>query len=450
MKALCKIIICFLLVVGLSIPSALAYNVASFDKAYSETQSYLKSLGTPSVGSVGGEWLVIALTRAGEECPEGYYENVLNFVEKKINEKEQLHKSKSTDNSRVILGLASAGYDPRNIGGHDLVYGLTDMTYLRKQGPNGPIWALIALDCQKYEIPQNPDAAEQTTREGLIAQILSNRLEDGGWAMSGKSADPDLTAMAIQALAPYYSTTEEVKLTVDTALAVLSQKQHANGGFGSIDGACSESCAQVIVALTSLGIDPAKDERFIKNSNTVIDAILEFTVEDGGFAHIPGGSLNGMATEQAAYALVAYQRFLESKSSLYDMTEPESTQPENNNGSADNESSSDTPIKDEQNNPENIGTSSENTNTSDSDNNSADKNSKPSANESTDNSTKDESASKPANSNSSSSNTAKPQTNATTNATAAQTDDGGIFVHTVIALCFIAVAFITGKKYCFK
>ena len=288
---------------------------------YETTGKYIAGLGTPGVGSTGGEWMVIDLTRAGQSCPEGYYQNVVDFVKEEINDKEQLHRAKSTENSRIILALTAAGYDVTNVDGHNLLMGLTDMTYILRQGINGPIWALIAFDSHNYEIPVNPNATEQVTREKLIAYILEKQLADGGWDLANRAADPDMTGMAIQALAPYYNTNNAVKAAVDKALICLSNKQLANGGFGSIDGICTESCAQVIVALATLGIDPETDARFIKNGMSVVDAMCLFAVEGGGFAHVPAQGVNGMATEQGQYALAAYFRLKEDHTSLYDMTD---------------------------------------------------------------------------------------------------------------------------------
>lgn len=288
---------------------------------YEATGSYIAGLGTPGVGSVGGEWMVIDLVRAGKDCPEGYYDAVIAYVQANINDKEQLHRNKSTENSRLILALTAAGYDVTDVDGHNLLMGLTDMAYLPRQGINGPVWALIAFDCHNYEIPVNPNASEQVTREKLIAYILDKQLADGGWAMSGQAADPDMTGMAIQALAPYYATNAEVKEAVDKALDCLSSIQQDNGGFGSIDGVCTESSAQVIVALIALGIDPETDSRFIKNGISVVDAMCQFAIPGGGFAHVPNDTLNGMATEQGQYALVAYFRFKNGQTSLYDMSD---------------------------------------------------------------------------------------------------------------------------------
>ena len=130
-----------------------------------------------------------------------------------------------------------------------------------------------------------------------------------------------MTAMAIQALAPYYKTNETVKAAVDKALDVLSGLQLGDGGFGSWGTVNSESCAQVIVALTALGLDPTCDSRFVKNGKTPLDALAGFYVNGGGFQHTAGGDLDGMATEQGYYALASYYRFLNGQTSLYDMSD---------------------------------------------------------------------------------------------------------------------------------
>ena len=130
-----------------------------------------------------------------------------------------------------------------------------------------------------------------------------------------------MTGMALQALAPYYDKSPEVKAAVDKAVGLLSEMQSSVGGFGSIDGASVESVAQVVVALTALGIDPMTDERFIKNDISAIDNLCSFYVEGGGFRHIPTGGLDGMATEQGYYALAAWFRLINGQTALYDMTD---------------------------------------------------------------------------------------------------------------------------------
>ena len=289
--------------------------MANLDTIYKTTGDFMATLGTPTVNSIGGEWMVIGLARSGRTVPAGYYDNVVEYVKAKADANERLHPAKVTDNARVILALTSIGKDVTNVGGHNLLKGLDNMDYIQTQGINGPIWALIALDSHNY--PTSGDV----TREKLIQVILDAQLSNGGWNLSGNDADPDMTAMAIQSLAPYYKENEAVKAAVDKALDVLSELQLATGGFGSWGTENSESCAQVIVALTALGIDPAKDSRFIKNGLTILDALASYYVDGGAFRHIASGDRDGMATEQGYYALAAYYRFINGQTRLYDMSD---------------------------------------------------------------------------------------------------------------------------------
>ena len=295
---------------------------------YTNTGNYIANLINTdetglAVGSVGGEWAALGLARAGKDVPrkDEYLAKVEAFIAENINDNEQLARNESTENSRLILALTAVGVDAASAYGHDLTAGLSDLTFVKKQGLNGPIWALIALDSHDYEVAEGATA----TRDALIGEILSKQLDDGGWALSSTAtaADGDMTSMAVQALAPYYSTNAEVKAAVDEALACLSAMQNAVGGFGSVQGgsATSESCAQVVVALTALGIDPATDERFVKNGISVLDALCSYYVEGGGFEHVEGGGVDGMATEQGYYALASYFRFKDGQTSLYDMSD---------------------------------------------------------------------------------------------------------------------------------
>ena len=293
----------------------LAEQSKRLQEIYKTTGDFMATLGTPTVNSTGGEWMVIGLARSGRPVPAGYYDNVVEYVKAMADANERLHRAKVTDNARVILALTAIGKDVTNVGGHNLLKGMDNMAYVQKQGINGPIFTLIALDSHNY--PTMGDV----TREKLIQVILDAQLPGGGWNLSGENADTDMTAMAIQALAPYYKTNETVKAAVDKALEALSALQRGDGGFGSWGTVNSESCAQVIVALTALGIDPATDSRFVKNGSTVLGALAGFYVDGGGFKHTADGERNGMATEQGYYALAAYYRFLNGQTSLYNMSD---------------------------------------------------------------------------------------------------------------------------------
>mgnify|MGYP000060808421 FL=1 len=163
---------------------------------------------------------------------------------------------------------------------------------------------------------------EQTTREKLIQQILDKQLSDGGWALSGTKSDADMTAMAIQALAPYYEKNSEVKTAVEKALQTLSNMQDENGGFASFGTENLESAAQTVIALSTLNVELLSDEAFVKNGKSVLDYLLSYQLSDGAFKHTPQeNAADAMSTDQGAMALVAYNRAVNGKSTLYDMTD---------------------------------------------------------------------------------------------------------------------------------
>ena len=297
--------------------------VITAESRYKATGEYIQSLGTPSVGPIGGEWGVLGLARSGLTVPglEDYCQKALEFIRQSIDPATmRLHSAKSTDNSRMILALTAIGKDATNIDGYNLVAGLSDLDYVTYQGNNGPIWALIALDSGNYP------ASGTATRQALVEELLRVQTSDGGWAVTGSKADTDMTGMALQALAPYYETNEQVRTAVDKAIDKLSQMQQADGSFCADYGdgnpvATSESIAQVITGLTALGIDPATDPRFVKSGGSALDALLRYYVDGGGFRHLPEGERDGMATEQGYYALTAYFRFRNGENALYDMTD---------------------------------------------------------------------------------------------------------------------------------
>lgn len=288
-------------------------DAAGWRKTHSDT---LDTIKTDEL-TFGSEWLVIALARSGRDVPDSYYDSVVKAVQ---SAKGQLSDKKSTEYARTILALTAIGKDPADVGGYDLLAGLADMDDVTYQGINGAIFALLALDSGKYDVPAAAEGGTQVTRDGLVAYILAQQLSDGGWALSGTSADPDVTAMALQALAPYRTGDETVDAAVDKGVQLLSDMQLSDGGYSSWGTLNSESCAQVLIALAALGIDPVSDSRFVKNGLTVLDALLAYAVS-GGFRHTLDGEADAIATEQALCALTAYARLLDGKTALYDMTD---------------------------------------------------------------------------------------------------------------------------------
>lgn len=309
----------------------IASTAAAVDAAVLDTAAYVyKTVKSPQVGSVGGEWAVLGLARSGYKAEAEYYLDYYKTVENYVkSRKGVLHDKKYTEYSRLILALTSIGKDPRNVAGYNLLTPLGDFDKTIWQGINGPIWALIALDCGNYDMPKNKDASTQATREMYVDEILKRQLSDGGFSLfggtpsadnKGEVSDPDITGMALQALAKYQNRADVKKVT-DQALALLSKIQEADGGYASYGSTNSESVVQVIVALTELGIS-LDDSRFVKNGKTLMDNLMKFYIKGEGFLHTAGGDgSNMMATEQAFYGLVAAQRARLGKNSLYRMSD---------------------------------------------------------------------------------------------------------------------------------
>lgn len=309
-----------------------------------------------AAGTTPGDWYVIGLSRLLKDDNYGEYLSVVrDKVRERYSESGKLSSAKATEWHRITLAVLAAGGDPTNMGTDesgqtvnliaDGTYNRGKVTSLGRQGINGWIWGLIALDSMRYAVP---DGAYYT-RDDIILEIVSRQLSDGGFALSGKTADPDITAMAIQALAPYYnsekiytfkalnegaSVSKSVYEVIDAALECLSALQLDSGGFASWGTENVESTDQVVVALCCLGIDPLEDERFIKNGNTLVDGILKFQNSDGGFVHsftydsdnptsLPDTS-NTMAGEQTLYTMAAIWRQSEGMRTLYDFRSEQS------------------------------------------------------------------------------------------------------------------------------
>lgn len=325
-------------------------NGAAAD-GYLINETYLELAGTTP-----GDWYPIGLSRLGvSDNYDGYLAVIKDVVKERYSEPGKLSAAKATEWHRISLAVLASGGNPTDMGKDsdgntinliaDGTYDRGKTTPLGRQGINGWIWGLIALDSMKYEIPEGA----YYTRDDIITEILRQQLEDGGFALSGKRSDPDITAMALQALAPYYNsekkyaytrkaTGEDVTKTVfevcDEALSCLSQLQLDSGGYSSWGTENVESTDQVIVALCCLDIDPLSDERFIKNGKTLLDGVKLYRMEDGGFVHsytydpdnpssLPDKS-NSMASEQTLYTMAAMIRYYSGMRLLYDFRQEQS------------------------------------------------------------------------------------------------------------------------------
>lgn len=303
------------------------------DATLSSTLAQEKAaLTSPDFGS---EWVILGLARSGylekgSKYFNDYYTRVAAYASKATKNAQELgapagalHLVKCTENSRLIIALSALGRDARSVGECDLTAPYEKFSWIEGQGLNSVVFALIALDTVGYE------TKDTTIRQQCISYILGRQLSDGGWNYQEDAAtsDPDMTAMSLQALANYQEQ-EKVQAAVSAAVGRLSAMQNSDGSYTSYEAVNSESISQVIAACAALGIDPHTDSRFVKNGKSAVDALLTFyNTEKKAFHHTMKDKdgnptdVDGMATEQAAYAMTAYQRLMNGKTSLYDMSD---------------------------------------------------------------------------------------------------------------------------------
>lgn len=306
-------------------------EVPGFDEAYAGAKAYIQSaVSAPVVSYLFGEWAVLGQARAKVPLSEAYiaayYEKVVAYVKANIGSDGILRKPDDkntpviTDNERIILALTAIGKDPTNVGDKNLLTALQDKDIMKvtdtsKTDINGLVMGLLALNSRNYT----------SDTSWLVQAVLEQQNKDGSWSASADTkpvGDVDMTAMALQALAPYHKDggNETVNTAVEKALNWLSGKYRS--GYDS-----SESCAQVVIALSALNLDANTDARFTKTVEgktlSVLGNLLQYRVaENGGFKHqFADKAVNEMATEQALCAMAAYARFTEKANALYDMTD---------------------------------------------------------------------------------------------------------------------------------
>lgn len=306
-------------------------KTAIYEEYLNNVLEYVKlETSNPSLGSTYGEWAVLAEARGNVSASvwyDKYLSNMATTVASKNGKLDNTStQTKHTEYSRVILALTSLGEDATKFtGSNGTVYNLVEplfekngSTYrVSEQGNNGTAFALIALDSGNYY----DNATGTTARNAWINSLLDAQISDGSWGIDADfpGSNVDMTAMVVQALAPYCSTNANVKDAVDKAVKWLSAEYQKTGDYGS-----SESAAQVIVALSALGIDAKTDSRFQHNGISVLSNFLSYADPNSkGFLHDkqPNSTVNQMASEQAAYTLVAYDRYVNGSKRLYDMSD---------------------------------------------------------------------------------------------------------------------------------
>ena len=267
----------------------------------------------------GQEWEIYAFAKSGRKINNGLIANYKKSLA--ANKVEWAgNTAKVTDSERVALTLAALGEDITSFDGVNLVNVICSNDGLTASA-NNLVYALIAFDEAGVSDEAMLASGSSWTRVKLVSQLIAFQNADGGFAIeAGGSSNVDMTAMALQALAPYVEGGEDAAVTapdaqpsasasVEAALSFLKSQMNGLCDFGSV-----ESNAQVLLALVALGKDPANTKNgFAKGANSLVTAITAYELGDGkGYAHAMGsdgkpGNANALATVQALRALSAYK-----------------------------------------------------------------------------------------------------------------------------------------------
>ena len=322
-KRIISILLALVMVLCL-VPTAMACVVPTIvkgdtatNRAYSATRGLLSRQKVTYAWAQGNvnsnDWCVFGLARDGVSIPQSYIDSVKEFT--------PASNTSVSDCARAILTLTACGEEVSDA----LLDGVTAKDNFMSCGD--VIFALLALDSRNYTVPDGG-----MSRDKLKTLLLGLQQDNGAWGSASYSGsewvqpywgpDVDTTAQAITALAPYCSDAN-VKTAVDNALEWLKAQQITEGehinAFGGWGSASVESTAQVIVALTALGIDPTT-----WNERDAVKGMCTLAIPAGGFFNY-NNEYDEYTTSNGYYALVAYKRFNENKNALYDMTDANST-----------------------------------------------------------------------------------------------------------------------------
>ncbi len=302
--------------------SGLDQSAASFRSLLGVRGKILSHQDVCPAGNSSFDWMAMALKLSGaQDDYDGYLAAMAQSVTDRYGENGALDAYKPTEYHRIALTVLALGGDPTAFGTDaqgNSVNLIADGTYsydgdLGVQGLNSLIFALITLDAGAYEVP----AGAAHSREEILSAILAQQEPDGGFGLVSGSSDPDITAMALQALAPY----DEAKETVESALSYLSDQMTDRCTYAAYGAENAETICQVLIALYALGLDPETDPRFTRGERTLLTGLDQFRLSDGSYCHTEqDGKGNVIATEQAMLALLAQQK-AQNGLRLYDFTQ---------------------------------------------------------------------------------------------------------------------------------
>lgn len=196
----------------------------------------------------------------------------------------------------AVRAMQYLGMDPGDINGLDYIVPLTNTSKAAPtstQNFNSYLYDIASID---PEVWRSRGVDGDMLAEQFITRVLADQTLDGGFddfygysvatakegqTVIGQGSVPE-TISALSALASYRDK-ENVAAAIEAGLTYLSSVQLADGSFecwgDTPNGAVTLSMLSLMDKL-DISID---DERFVKNGNTVADAMRTFYVDGVGF-----------------------------------------------------------------------------------------------------------------------------------------------------------------------
>lgn len=317
---------------------------------------------------------IISMSQYGiEDNIDLYGKTLLTYLKDKYSSSQKLNDLQPALSSQIALTLLACNYNPlyiedknKNVYNFlaDTIYNRDSAFSLGKDGTEGYVWGLIALDAYNYNITD--DIWE--IKDGLISGIIENQEDDGTFITISNTSPYYLTALVLTAVSPYYHNEErkqaerqkriderikkdqqrleegkkatfeefekqyeleqeetlydKLDVTIEKCIDALSNAQDENGAYSVAGSENVKVTSAVITALCTMGIDIEKEKRFIKNDNNLMDGLLKLRKNDGSFSSDKNANVISDTTD-AFSALVSYSRFKEGKTSLYNFSKKE-------------------------------------------------------------------------------------------------------------------------------
>ena len=240
---------------------------------------------------------LLALQNANIELTKAETEKLQEIMTAMVGASSEyyLGRTSSTYSAGAVRAMQYLGMDPGDINGLDYLAVLTNTDKLVATSTydfNSFMEDIAAVDPVVWR-SRGVDVGAVVDKYAI--RILADQTPDGGFdsyygvniaqghADTSWRDDARYTAETLTALAPY-ADKEYVAKAIDAGLEYLSSVQLADGSFANMSKETPDGEVTLAVLKMMEALDISlEDERFVKNGNTVADAMQTFYVDGVGF-----------------------------------------------------------------------------------------------------------------------------------------------------------------------